>query len=85
MDLDCHQYMYATRTGVAKVYSHLAHLELNWGLVVEARKEEQMPEQMCTAIKLMRIDGKHADECVLPSRYGLTAKTIEYGNRAAKP
>jgi len=33
-----------------------------------------------------RIDGKHACECVLPSRYGLTAKTIEYGNRGdAKP
>jgi hypothetical protein len=60
VDLDCHQYMYATRTGVAKVYSHLDHLEMNWGLVVEARKEEQMPEQVCTAIKLMRIDGKHA-------------------------
>jgi len=28
-----------------------------------------------------RIDGADAAECILPSRYGLTAETLEYGNR----
>ena len=31
-----------------------------------------------------KIDGEHAAECILPSRYGLTAQTIEYGNRGGE-
>lgn len=30
------------------------------------------------------IDGVDASECVLPSRFGLTAKTLEFGNRKGK-
>jgi len=29
-----------------------------------------------------KIDGKHASECVLPSAFGLDAKTLEFGNRS---
>ena len=28
-----------------------------------------------------KIDGKDAGECILPSAFGLTATTLEYGNR----
>ena len=30
-----------------------------------------------------KIDGAHAGECVLPSTFGLTPKTLEFGNRNA--
>jgi hypothetical protein len=30
------------------------------------------------------IDGADAAECVLPSRFGLTAQTLEFGNRERK-
>ena len=29
--------------------------------------------------------GKDAKECVLPSAFGLTAETLEYGNRGGEP
>jgi hypothetical protein len=29
------------------------------------------------------ISGEHAGECVLPSTFGLTPKTLEFGNRNA--
>ena len=32
-----------------------------------------------------KIDGKDAKECVLPSAFGLTAETLEYGNRGGEP
>merc|ERR1712228_903712 len=30
-----------------------------------------------------KINGSDAGECILPSRYGLTATTLEFGNRSA--
>jgi opine dehydrogenase len=32
-----------------------------------------------------RIDGAHAGECVLPTAFGLTKTTLEYGNRQNEP
>ena len=62
VDLDVHNYKYITRAGVASTFNYLDRLEMGYGLVVEARKEPQMPEQMISAIKVIRFDGK----CAVP-------------------
>jgi len=55
VDLDGHQYTLTTRTAIANVIRHIPSLQLGYGMVVEARKEHEMPERMIFAAKLLHL------------------------------
>jgi hypothetical protein len=46
IDLDGHRYKYFTRTALSAGLSHVERLKLGYGYVVEARKEQELPEVM---------------------------------------
>lgn len=55
IDLNGHQYTLTTRTGVAKAIGHLQHLVLGYGMVIEARKEHELPETLLFCSNLLRL------------------------------
>ena len=55
IDLDAHRYSLATRGAVAAVLKHIGLIEMDYGLVIEARTEDQMPETMCFSCTIMRL------------------------------
>ena len=56
VDCDGHQMKYLTRSGIAKGIPSLAHVQINYGYVVEARKEAELPEVMAACCTLCHVD-----------------------------
>ena len=56
VDVDGHQYMYTTRSALALGIRSLRELVLGYGLLVEARAEQEMPEVMASSCMLLRLD-----------------------------
>ena len=61
IDLDSHRYSLATRMTVDSILRFCHRLELAYGLVVEARREQELPENMMFSMKIKRL---HPDRAV---------------------
>ena len=55
VDLDAHCYKYLTRSAVATGMKYVGQMELGYGLVVEARREQELPERMLCCAEVLRI------------------------------
>ena len=56
VDLDGHQFNYATRAAVVKGIGCVDWFEMGIGYVVEARKEAEMPERMLSSAKFLKLN-----------------------------
>eukprot|EP00316_Scyphosphaera_apsteinii_P001658 CAMPEP_0119316160 /NCGR_PEP_ID=MMETSP1333-20130426/38772_1 /TAXON_ID=418940 /ORGANISM="Scyphosphaera apsteinii, Strain RCC1455" /LENGTH=295 /DNA_ID=CAMNT_0007321737 /DNA_START=247 /DNA_END=1134 /DNA_ORIENTATION=- len=61
VDLDGHRYKLGTRISLFRGLSQLSQLDLAYGIVIEARKEVELPEVMtcCCKLSRMKIDEAH--------------------------
>jgi len=55
IDVDIHRYIYAARSTFHGLLSEIPKMMLNFGVVVEGRASEELPEQMLAGVK-MRVD-----------------------------
>lgn len=59
-DLDGHCYQYFTRTAIAKGMAHVRSMQFGYGYVVEARKEQEMPEKMVCSCEIFCMQESQA-------------------------
>ncbi len=60
IDLDVHQYKLATRIPVDSIIRFSSRIEMAYGVTVEARREQEMPEVMMFSMNLMRMHRERA-------------------------
>lgn len=60
MTLDCHDFNYLCRSSGSGFLTRLSGLDLNVGVIIEAREDEEMPEQAMACVRLSYMDPKKA-------------------------
>ncbi len=69
MDIDLHNWSLITRNAFYQLSGILEQIRGHFAFVVEAREEEEMPEQLCCATELFAMDGVNAPDFPYAENY----------------